>query len=100
MKQLLFEFNDCKSGDLLLTRRSERRYAERGELKDKPWLQDGVAPQCRVNGLVDNQNKSGRVYIPSTEKQGFLESHLINYYGWIFNKITNPLSPGYVKPRK
>ena len=28
MKQLLVDFTDDKSGDLLLTRRSERRYAE------------------------------------------------------------------------
>jgi len=30
MKYFLIDFANCKSGDLLLTRRSERRYAERG----------------------------------------------------------------------
>jgi hypothetical protein len=71
-------------------------------LKDKPWLQDGVAPQCRVNGLLDNPQKSGRAYIPTdgSVPQGFLNSHSIKNYGWIFSKNTNPLSPGYVKPRK
>jgi len=62
-------------------------------LKDTPWLQDGVAPQRPVGNIGTK-----RAYIPSTEKQGFLESHLIKNYGWIFN--VKPGVEGYVTPRK
>ncbi|MDO9000358.1 MAG: fibronectin type III domain-containing protein [Bacteroidota bacterium] len=55
--------------------------------------QDGVAPQCPVNGL---QNK--RAYIPNESPQDFLNSHYISNYHWIFN-ISNTNAPGYVKPK-
>jgi len=70
------------------------------ENNTKKWLQDGVAPQCRIENLYDNPPKSGRAYIPDNAPKGFIESHTINNYGWIFNDITNPLAPGYVTPRK
>jgi hypothetical protein len=67
------------------------------KLKDKPWLQDGVAPQCAVQGLTDDN----RAYIEDQNKisQGFLESHLIKNYGWIFEKLIIK-DKGYVTPRK
>jgi len=66
------------------------------ELKDKPWLQDGVAPQCPIRGLTE----TNRAYIEDqiNVSQGFLESHLIKYYGWIFKIPTK--AKGYVTPRK
>jgi hypothetical protein len=59
--------------------------------------QDGVAPQCKVGGL-DNNN---RAYIPDngTVPRGFLASHMIANYGWIFSKLTIN-DNGYVKARK
>jgi hypothetical protein len=64
------------------------------ENADKMWEQDGVAPQCGVNGLDDQ-----RAYIPKNLEtpKGFLESHSISNYGWIFDQI--PGSNGYVTPR-
>jgi len=62
------------------------------EANDPKYLQDGVAPQCKVEGLPD----LNRVYIPSSENRGFLDSHFIKNYGWIF-KITG--LKGYVKKR-
>jgi len=56
-------------------------------------LQDGVAPQCPVINIGDR-----RAYIPSGEKQGFIESHLIENYGWIFTREKGV--EGYVTPRK
>jgi hypothetical protein len=54
------------------------------ETNTKPWLQDGVAPQCPVKNLYDTPNKSGRAYIPTSGvPQGFLKSHSIENYGWI-----------------
>ena len=44
------------------------------------WEQDGVAPQCPIDGL----SKINRVYIPAEVKKGFLESHTIVNYDWIF----------------
>ena len=53
---------------------------------DKKWLQDGVAPQCAVIGIGNN-----RVFIPTYYSdgktkipKGFVESHSISNYGWIF----------------
>jgi hypothetical protein len=62
------------------------------------WLQDGVAPQCAVKGFGDDQ----RAYIPSDVPQGFLKSHSIENYGWIFKIQPNQKerSKGYVTPRK
>jgi hypothetical protein len=57
--------------------------------------QDGVAPQCAVNGIRQN-----RAYIPSdgAVPRGFLASHMIANYGWIFTR--NNGEKGYVTPRK
>ena len=66
--------------------------------------QDGVAPQTKCGGINDNQ----RVYIPNVDgngnhiPKGFISSHLIKNYTWIFNikpNLPNNLSNGYVKPR-
>ncbi|SDD34782.1 hypothetical protein, partial [Williamwhitmania taraxaci] len=66
-------------------------------LKNKPWLQDGVAPQVSVKGLPQTK----RAFIPTdgSVPQGFLSSHSIGNYKWIFTKQTIG-RPGYVKPRK
>ena len=66
-----------------------------GQTEDLCRNQDGVAPQTMAGGL----DESKRVYIP-TDKKGFMESHSISNYGWIFQrpklqKNTN----GYVTPR-
>jgi hypothetical protein len=65
------------------------------------YKQDGVAPQCRVGGLDDVQGKSGRAYIPDDNDiaQGFISSHSIENYKWIFTKIKKN-DNGYVTPRK
>jgi hypothetical protein len=57
-------------------------------------VQDGVAQQGPVGGISDR-----RAYIPASVPRGFLESHSIGNYNWIFD-IVNPLIPGYVKPRE
>ena len=73
------------------------------QLKDKPWLQDGVAPQVSVPD-IDNKGKNpkgGRAYIPINldgVPQGFISSHSIENYKWIFTRQIN--QPGYVTPRK
>jgi hypothetical protein len=51
------------------------------EVKDTMWEQDGVAPQCAV-GNLDKK----RIYIPPQVKKGFVESHTIGNYGWIFKQ--------------
>jgi len=58
--------------------------------------QDGVAPQTKCGGLNDNQ----RAYIPQdgSVPRGFISSHSIENYGWIFNKLKEGQN-GYVKPR-
>jgi hypothetical protein len=61
--------------------------------------QDGVAPQRPVGNLYDIPNKSGRAYIPDDEPQGFISSHSIGNYKWIFEKL-NIKDNGYVTPRK
>lgn len=65
--------------------------------------QDGVAPQTAVQGLDRIKNpileKRGRAFIPDGEPKGFLQSHSIGNYKWIF-KIENATLKGYVKPRK
>jgi hypothetical protein len=66
-----------------------------GQLADRPWLQDGVAPQAPIDNIGAN-----RAYIPIADKnvpQGFLESHFIENYGWIFRLDGGK---GYVLPRK
>ena len=65
---------------------------------DPEDLQDGVAPQKEVPGITNLlAGKGGRVYIPNTEKKGFITSHQIKNYGWIFSRSQN--QPGYVKQR-
>lgn len=59
------------------------------------WLQDGVAPQCPIMGIPDSK----RAYIPEDAPQGFVESHLIKNFEWIFEKLTKN-EKGYVLPRK
>ena len=65
--------------------------------------QDGVASQTPVRGLKEIKDpireKRGRAFIPDGEPKGFLQSHSIGNYKWIF-KIENATLKGYVKPRK
>lgn len=66
---------------------------------DPKWDQDGVAPQCECKNLGSlPSSKGGRVFIPNDVKKGFMESHTISNYNWIFNK--GPNDKGYVKTRK
>jgi len=62
---------------------------------DPMWLQDGVAPQRIVGGL----DATRRAYIPKNQgiPKGFVESHSIGNYGWIFGLNSN--ANGYVIPR-
>lgn len=61
------------------------------------YLQDGVAPQAKVGG---NFPESKRAYIPNYAPKGFISSHSISNYGWIFNlPKTIPNTNGYVTPR-
>jgi hypothetical protein len=69
--------------------------------EDPKWLQDGVAPQKGVVGL----SLSDRVFIPNEYgvtpnkkpmPKGFLESHSISNYGWIFDGTLKTGEPGYV----
>lgn len=62
--------------------------------------QDGVAPQCEVVNITNTyvKTKTGRIFIPPTvDTKGFVGSHSIGNYGWIFSKT--PQEKGYVKPR-
>jgi hypothetical protein len=59
------------------------------------WLQDGVAPQAKVGG---NFPESKRANIPDDVPKGFISSHSVSNYGWIFNRKSN--EKGYVTPRK
>ncbi|MEO9218218.1 MAG: hypothetical protein ABI315_06530, partial [Bacteroidia bacterium] len=68
------------------------------ELKDDIWEQDGVAPQCGVKISNFAPLKAGRIYIPIGEEKGFVTSHTIVNYGWIFNKIIDG-KIGFVKKR-
>lgn len=72
-----------------------------GEPNEDPLHeQDGVAPQCAVKGLPEiDDNKGGRAFIPKGESKGFLQSHSIGNYKWIF-KIETANLKGYVKRRK
>ena len=70
---------------------------------DPMWQQDGVAPQAAVGGinnLPTGNTKGGRAFIPKNQdidKKGFVKSHSIGNYGWIFNQIKG--ANGYVTPR-
>ncbi len=55
--------------------------------------QDGVAPQTMAKGL----DETNRVYIPANIPKGFLNSHSISNFNWIFN--IQPKKEGYVTPR-
>jgi hypothetical protein len=55
---------------------------------------DGVAPQAAIKGINQNQ----RAYIPDEVPKGFLLSHFIENYMWIFTDRKEGMS-GYVKPR-
>ena len=43
--------------------------------------------------------RGNRAFIPDDEPQGFVESHLIKNFEWIFSKLKKG-QPGYVTPRK
>jgi hypothetical protein len=60
------------------------------------WMQDGVAPQCPVGNIGVK-----RAFIPledNTVPKGFVKSHKIENYGWIFTRKGG--EPGYVTSRK
>lgn len=65
-----------------------------------------MAPQVPVKGIervLSEKTKGGRAYIPTdgSVPRGFISSHSIGNYVWIF-KIENVLGPkgyGYVKKR-
>jgi hypothetical protein len=60
---------------------------------DPIFDQDGVAPQCAVIGIGNN-----RAFIPKDfQPKGFLNSHSISNYGWIFEQQSK--DPGYVTPK-
>ena len=63
--------------------------------KDPPCLQDGVAPQTKVNGLKEID----RAYFPNKfyRKMGFFDSHFVGHYTWIFQLKEE--EPGYIRQR-
>ena len=66
------------------------------ETKDPDKLQDGVAPQVPCKDLP----KARRVYIPDDQPKGFLVSHSIGSFKWIFRQPKRtPNDNGYVTPR-
>ncbi|MBK9285263.1 MAG: hypothetical protein IPM51_13260 [Sphingobacteriaceae bacterium] len=72
--------------------------------EDPPWLQDGVAPQCNVQGIGLNLPgfSSKRIEIPrEVETKSYLGSHSIGNYYWIFNikNVAGTQGAGYVKKR-
>ena len=50
--------------------------------------QDGVAPQAPIISINDKSKykEGGRAYIPDEVPKGFLLSHFIGNYMWIFEK--------------
>ena len=64
--------------------------------------QDGVAPQAPIISINDKSKykEGGRAYIPDEVPKGFLLSHFIGNYMWIFTELKTPSQNGYVKPRK
>ena len=65
--------------------------------EDPRWEQDGVAPQCAVGGL----NNDNRAFIPPIVDftKSFDASHSIENYKWIFNiqpNLSNGQSNGYI----
>ena len=68
---------------------------------DPMWLQDGVAPQAAVGGLAIPITNRGRAFIPKNQgiPKGFVGSHSIGNYGWIFSNNLKDGDPVYVTPR-
>jgi hypothetical protein len=89
---------NASSGSVTLTDFENKEVWQYGSsednLKDKKWLQDGVAPQGPIGNIG-----ARRVYIPEdgSVPQGFLDSHSISNYKWIFTKQEG--DAGYVKSR-
>ncbi len=76
--------------------------SNRGQGQPDPvWDQDGVAPQCEVGNI----GFARRAFIPATygngEKipKGYLDSHSISNYGWIFEIPNEKDAKGYVQSR-
>ncbi|MBA3665023.1 MAG: hypothetical protein H0W61_12555 [Bacteroidetes bacterium] len=61
-----------------------------------------INTQCAVTG-IDNiiaPTIGGRVFIPNVDTKGYLGSHSVSNYGWIFSIPNKPNVPnGYIKPR-
>lgn len=89
---------NASSGSVTLTDFENKEVWQYGSsednLKDKKWFQDGVAPQGPIGNIGTR-----RVYIPEdgSVPQGFLDSHSISNYKWIFTKQEG--DAGYVKSR-
>ena len=58
-----------------------------GESKaDVVCLQDGIAPQCMVNGLDSLEHtKGGRIFVPKHARRGFNRSHHLSYFEWFYD---------------
>ena len=107
----------CPDQPYQLRRLYQYGSAERGTPDPDPeYFQDGVAAQCPVKGLsekalLDNKTipdslKShyGRAYYPKNKPtqypRGFINSHRIGHYGWIFDEeVLSKEDRGYVKPK-
>jgi hypothetical protein len=71
------------------------------ETKDPDNKQDGVAPQVPCLG-IDKKSinpNGGRVYIPEGQPKGFLQSHSVGNYKWIFDTKVKKGDPGYVNQK-
>jgi hypothetical protein len=67
--------------------------SDEAEMSTKPWELDGIAPQCKVTGLPDDN----RIHIyPTDPNRDFLGAHYGSSYEWIF-KIKS--GKGYVSKR-
>jgi hypothetical protein len=86
--------NGC-SGEVNVTEWLEIWQYGSDEVEDPIHEQDGVAPQCPVKNIGDN-----RAFIPDEVPQGFVSSHSIENYKWIFTKLQKKDDTGYVTPRK
>ena len=52
---------------------------------DVTCRQDGIAPQCAVNGIDNLQpEKGGRLFIPKGARKGFIRSHHLSYWDWFY----------------
>jgi len=89
--------NACSSApiDMSLFEEVWQYGSNESEMTTKPWELDGIAPQCKVTSLPDDN----RVYIPSTDpNRDFLGAHYGASYEWIFKEIDNG-EPGFIKKR-